>query len=196
MDVGLNNRNTFEEPELKDVVFLVEATSCEQHDLWFKWASEAWDFDKISGGISLGSLSSESLPSRLGLQGSVVTELQTLLKVVEERNERVKKEKNRRVHWKSENMGFSLTIGHIGKKAVVVQFSFAYIDGRKIAFYNACSNVVDHSMVENWLIERFQRTHDGYTRWNHTDANNFHNCANYLDDIDEKPRNTIYKGER
>src|SRR3989304_1827163 len=43
MDVGLNNRNTLGEvaPELADVVFLVEATSTEQHNLWSEWAEES-----------------------------------------------------------------------------------------------------------------------------------------------------------
>ena len=41
MDVGLNNRNTLGEiaPELTDVVFLVEATSAEQHNLWSEWSA-------------------------------------------------------------------------------------------------------------------------------------------------------------
>jgi len=43
------------------------------------------------------------------------------------------------------------------------------------------------------LIKQFQLTHDGYTRWNHTNSSNFHNCVNSLDRLDKEPRETIYK---
>lgn len=48
---------------------------------------------------------------------------------------------------------------------------------------------VDHSMVDNWLREHFQLTHDGYTRWNHVDSNNFHNCVGSFNRLDKEPRN-------
>ena len=43
-------------------------------------------------------------------------------------------------------------------------------------------------MVEDWFLAKFQLTHDNYTRWNHVDSNNFHNCVNSLDRLDIEPR--------
>jgi len=76
---------------------------------------------------------------------------------------------------------------------VCIEFSYAIIDGHKICFYTSNSRLVHHGYIEAFLLTYFQRTHDKYTRWNHTDATNFHNCIGYLDTVDKKPRNTIYK---
>jgi len=192
MDVGLNNRNTFEDPELQDVVFLVEATSCEQHELWFRHSKKAWNFDGISEEIPLG-VFSDLDSQRYGALGS---ELAKLVNTIKERNKLVRKERNHRIDWEPVSTGLAIEIGSIKKKPIVVSFSFAYINGKKIAFYHPCSVAVDHDKVEAWLIKRFQLTHDGYTRWNHTDAKNFWNCVNSLDRLDKKPRNTKYKRKK
>ena len=44
MDVGLNNKNLFKEEELKDVVFLVEATPQERHNLWVDYCIDHYDY--------------------------------------------------------------------------------------------------------------------------------------------------------
>ena len=73
--------------------------------------------------------------------------------------------------------------------------SYAIIDGHKIMFYTSPSRLTHSGYIEAFLTTYFQRTHDNYTRWNHVDAANFHNCAGYLDTVDEKPRTTVYKPE-
>lgn len=47
MDVGFNNTNTFEIEELKDVEFLVDATSTEKFELWKECAKEHYDLNKL-----------------------------------------------------------------------------------------------------------------------------------------------------
>jgi hypothetical protein len=78
---------------------------------------------------------------------------------------------------------------------VYINFSFAIINGHKICFYTSNSLLVHHGYIESFLTTYFQRTHDDYSRWNHTDSANFHNCIGYLEDIDLEPRDTIYEKE-
>ena len=76
---------------------------------------------------------------------------------------------------------------------VCVDFSFCILNGHKILFYYSPSRLAHLGYIEAFMSTYFQRTHDNYSRWNHTNATNFHNCANYLDTIDIEPRNTTYK---
>ena len=186
MDVGLNNRNTLGKfaPELEDVVFFVKATSCEQFTLWQEWSKESMhNITPLSDDIMRDILVHKFLSAKIKYN-------------VEDLNNQIKKIAQERVNWKQIHLGFCLTIGHIQKKPVVVSFSFASIGGKKICFYNCCSQMVDHEMVDNWLMTHFQLTHENYTRRNHVDAMNFHNCINSLDKIDKEPRDTVYKSKQ
>jgi len=77
---------------------------------------------------------------------------------------------------------------------ICVEFSFAKVNGHLIMFYSSNSLLQHWGIIEAFIIKHFQRTHSNYTRWNHTNAVNFHNCAGYLETIDVKPRNTKYDG--
>ena len=183
MDVGLNNKNTLGEvdPAFSDVVFLVEATSEEYFDFWKEWSKESTN--------NIESLNEETMNR---ISTILCKEDHFLFVKLNELNEKVKKIEHTRVDWKDVSSGFSITIGHIKKMPVCVSFRFAFINGKKVCFYECTSRMTDHEMVENWLISRFQLTNDGYTRWNHVDAANFHNCINSLDRLDKKSRDTVY----
>lgn len=187
MDVGLNNRNLFEHELLKDVAFLVEATSDEMRALRQEYSIDYWDHHQIDKCIELGSISSKNLRG-------VSDEIIDLIKSVETRNEKVNESRKYRVKWEDEGRGVMIHVGAFDKRPVYVEFSFAYIKGKKVAFYNGCSELVDHKMINDWLIKNFQLTNDGYTRWNRVDAINFHNCINALDRLDKEPRDTVYNG--
>lgn len=75
---------------------------------------------------------------------------------------------------------------------VTINFTYAIVNGYKICFYDSSSLLVHHGYIEAFLHTYFQRTHDHYTRWNHTNATNFHNCIHYLKDLDLDPRETTY----
>ena len=75
----------------------------------------------------------------------------------------------------------------------MLEFRYYIINGHKVAFYSSSSMITHRGYIDAFLITYFQRTHDNYSRWNHVDATNFHNCINYLDSIDLKPRDTIYE---
>ncbi len=179
MDVGLNNRNTLGEiaPEFTDVVFLVEANSNEQFNLWQDWSDQSMTNIKSLPDYMLDTIKEDIL----------------LYKKLKALNDNVKHNKHKRVKWKQIMNGFGLTIGHIKKFPVFLSFSFAIINNKKICFYECTSRMSDSKMIEDFLIKRFQLTHDNYTRWNHTNAMNFHNCVNSLDRLDKEPRDTVYR---
>ena len=150
MDVGFNNTNTLHlalnQEFLKDVEWIIEATSEERFNLWKEW--------------------------------------------------------HKNIDWQNVNFGWSFNIVDLSIKAlgskkseimsVTIEFNFAIINGHKVAFYESNSWVSHYGYIEAFLHTYFQRTHDSYTRWNHVDAGNIHNCFNYLDTIDKEPRDTKY----
>ena len=88
-----------------------------------------------------------------------------------------------RVDWKQDGSGFGICIGHINKKKtkpVFVSFFFVEINGKRVCFYECTSRFVDHTMVENYILERYPVKYDGGTRRAMTDAMNFHNCVNAI----------------
>ncbi len=177
MDIGLNNRNMLGDinSEFIDVVFFIEANSNERSILWQEWAKES-----ITNIEPLSDKFIEGLPLKAQI-------------TLKELNNKIKIFNHKRVIWEQVYAGFRVTIGQVNKSPVFVSFSFAFINGKKVCFYDCTSKIVDYSMVEKWLITHFQLTHDDYTRWNHVDANNFHNCVNSLDKLDKEPRDTFYK---
>lgn len=182
MDVGLNNRNMFENEHLKDVVFLVDTSSGkDQHSLWEEWSLEYAE--------KFGPKKIQEIPGHL-ISCPLLSDVSESIK---RHNKKVDEDNQHRVKWESARMGISIEIGDLDDRPICVQFGFAHINGHKVAFYEGSSQLVDHKMIEDWLTENFQLTNDGYTRWNHVDSTNFHNCVNSLDRMDKEPRNTIYK---
>ena len=75
--------------------------------------------------------------------------------------------------WEQINPGSMRTIGFIKKKPVSIELTWARINGHIIMFYNACSQMVDHKMVEDWLDQNCNPIYD-HGRQARTDAMNFH----------------------
>jgi hypothetical protein len=172
MDVGLNNTNRLHEALdndfMKDIEWIVEATSNERHELWRKYHNEDTRFKTEAGEYNKdGKYIWEEVSSGHGCTiASVVIDVTRNGKTVKE------------------------------TLPLHLNFSYAIINGHKIAFYDTSSLLAHHGIVEAFLITYFQRTHDNYSRWNHTNADNFHNCIGYLDTIDKEPRNSIYTGNK
>jgi hypothetical protein len=84
--------------------------------------------------------------------------------------------------WQQVSMGHGITIGHLGDRPVCVSIFYAILDGHKVMFYDATSQVVDHAMIDEWLkhhtLEKVRW--DNGTRWAHTNAMNFHHCLHYI----------------
>lgn len=68
------------------------------------------------------------------------------------------------------------TIGELDNRPVVVQCSWAILEGYRVLFYETTSQVVDYTMVDKW-IRHFSESilWDG-SRRAHTNASNFHHC--------------------
>jgi hypothetical protein len=103
---------------LKDVEYMVEATSNERFMLW-----EKWHYSK----------------------------------------------EGRQISWESNNVGLMETVGYIDKRPVVMTLNTAVIGGKKILFYDGTSQLVDHALIDKWLVDNLPDVCK-------TDAGNFH-CA-------------------
>lgn len=141
----------------------------------------------------------------LALDNKYLKDVEWLIEATNEERFQIWKDYHEKMDWKQEPLGWSYKIlemivkpkGGVKKETlpVMLEFSFAIVNGHKIAFYTSYSRLVHHGYIEAFLTTYFQRTHHEYTRWNQTDATNAHNCLNYLNDIDKEPRKTKYKPE-
>lgn len=79
--------------------------------------------------------------------------------------------------WLSSGTGFGATVGHLDGRPVCVSFFKATINGHKILFIDPTSEVVDHKMIQEWLVKNLPRTafRGESDLINKTDAMNFHN---------------------
>jgi hypothetical protein len=87
--------------------------------------------------------------------------------------------------WQDVRHGWLAQIGQVGDMPVCISLHWAVIDGRRVLFYEATSQVVDHRMVEAWLKEHCNPVWDG-SRRAHADAGNFHLCLQAIRELNEK----------
>lgn len=79
--------------------------------------------------------------------------------------------------WEQESRGVGVTIGRICRRPVVLSLSYAKLNGKRVCFFYACSQLVDHALKDRWLRARTKHiTWDGGRRWAHCDGYNFHHC--------------------
>jgi hypothetical protein len=92
------------------------------------------------------------------------------------------------VVWEQDPAGELVTIAQVSinrqKFPICLCLSFARLNGVRIAFYDPTSLVVHHGMVEEWLKSVHIAKYQNGSRWAHTDAQNFHNCIQFVK-IDE-----------
>lgn len=87
------------------------------------------------------------------------------------------KEEHRIRSWEDAFSGHGVQIGELGGMPICLTVWSARIDGKKVAFVDVHSQVVDHRMVDAWLDH-----HAGHIRWDsgtrpaRTNASNFHHC--------------------
>jgi hypothetical protein len=96
--------------------------------------------------------------------------------------------KNQRAYeplkWEQVGNGWIVTTGTSGrgKKArpINISLNWAWIEGQLVTFWYACSQVVDHVVVEKWLKENFKAKYDNGTRSATCDAMNFGHCLSAI----------------
>lgn len=77
--------------------------------------------------------------------------------------------------WLQNNCGLMEQIGTIDDKPVCLSLFTNVVDGHKVLFFDATSQVVDHRMVDAWLVANLPPSAFHGDRVNRTDAMNFHN---------------------
>lgn len=89
------------------------------------------------------------------------------------------------VKWEQEFCGQLIQIGELDNRPVNIAISYAKLNDKRVMFYYACSQVVDHAMVENWLKHFTLETirWDNNTRWAHCNSSNFHHCIEIVTNI-------------
>lgn len=81
-----------------------------------------------------------------------------------------------RVKWEEITVGTMPTVGSFAGHPVVLSIFFAKLDGKLVAFYEACSAVVDHRMVEAWMGENSP----AYAAGRRCNALNFIHCVQWV----------------
>lgn len=77
--------------------------------------------------------------------------------------------------WVEDSSGYGLEVGRRAGLPVVVSVTWAIINGKRVCFYEAVSQMVDHGMVEKWRHEEFPKL-----RGAHCNAMNFAHCLEAL----------------
>ncbi len=84
-----------------------------------------------------------------------------------------------RINWVSGRMGTMCTVGYVNDLPVNVELNWNTINGIEVLFYHACSRIVDHTMVEEWILKN--ALIEGVNQADSmTDAQNFHVVANQV----------------
>jgi len=105
------------------------------------------------------------------------------LQILWQRND-AKKRRNR-VKWEEDLRGLFLVIGDFYGRPVTVRFSFAKLNGKRVCFYEASSQVVNYEMVREFLEKECGVS-------GHCDAQNFHLC---LAAVEHNPREVIKESD-
>ena len=87
--------------------------------------------------------------------------------------------------WEQETRGVSVTLDWAGgliKRPICIDISWAKLNGKRVLFYEGCSQLVDHKLIGDWLKKYTLETirWDDGTRWAHCNAMNFHLCLDAI----------------
>lgn len=84
---------------------------------------------------------------------------------------------HKEIPWEQDLQGFVETISHIEDRPINLEFSFQTINGKLVAFYTGISALVDHTMIEEWIVSKFPVKNGD--RRAMSDAQNFHQCIQF-----------------
>lgn len=97
------------------------------------------------------------------------------------------KEYNVKHAWKDIGFGWGMHVGELDSMPIVVSLQMAIIDGRRILFYEATSQIVDHRIISKWLNDNVPALkHIEGVRRKMCDATNFHNCLHSIAEANKK----------
>lgn len=84
-----------------------------------------------------------------------------------------------KVPWDGDSTSWFGTIGHLNKRPITVTISGVTINGHRVAFYEANSELVDWKMIEEWAKKTFPQLFMSDKRLT-CDAANFHHCLHFV----------------
>ncbi len=70
--------------------------------------------------------------------------------------------------WHDEDSGKSAQIGTVDGRPVCLSIEYVIINNKRVMFYDAMSQVVDHRLIDEWF--------SFYSRKDRCGAQNFHHC--------------------
>jgi hypothetical protein len=77
------------------------------------------------------------------------------------------------LRWEHDCIGAVIQVGELDNRPVNIDVLWTKIDGYRIAFWDACSQVVDHKMIEDWLRQNLPKVPK-------TNSMNFHNMIHKI----------------
>lgn len=87
--------------------------------------------------------------------------------------------------WEQEMSGIGITIGHVDGRPVVIDITWAKLEGYRVLFYDAMSQLADWKMIEDWFSHwRKDRPHI-----QSTDSTNVGHCIRYCIDKAKEKKN-------
>lgn len=84
------------------------------------------------------------------------------------------RDRNPQQHFTQESVGFSQIVGRLDDRPVVVVLTFGTVNGLRVAYWHACSEVVDHKMIRQWFDDNYTPRWSKGQRVARCDAMNFH----------------------
>lgn len=81
---------------------------------------------------------------------------------------------SKRVTWEANLSGFLPTVAKYDNRPVCISILYAYINGKKVLFYHATSQMVFYPAIEAWLKKYLPDII-------HSDAQNFHNIVHSIE---------------
>ena len=95
------------------------------------------------------------------------------------------------VKWEEISMGLWIQIGELDKRPICLTFTWARLDGILVMFWDCCSQVADHAMIDRWLAQNCTPAPYDRTRPASTNATNFHHCIHFVKDEAKKAEVTV-----
>jgi hypothetical protein len=80
-----------------------------------------------------------------------------------------------RMDW-NEVHGWLETIGRLDNRPICISIRIVELNGHRVAFWEATSQLVDYEMIEQWFEKK-------YPYLKRTDAMNVHNAIHYIDKL-------------
>lgn len=100
------------------------------------------------------------------------------------------------VQWDQDHFGFGPQIGELDGRPICMSLSWAVLNGHRIMFYEAISQVTDSEQVDAWLKANCNPTWQDGKRRAHADAANFHLVLEFVGALPPEDPERAYKSYR